>query len=155
MQLGYSLAAIDLVRQIIETRNFWIGVRHIFSPTPVSKYELVQMIADVYKLKGTTMLPFTEGRTNDKTLSSVYPVIFEIPELRDQLIEQIKTIPPTQVVAFTTLLEGVSLNACGVIDVINQWVVDTNRDPSTVYIDTPNQYEQLPYKFARIQNLSH
>ena len=74
---------------------------------------------------------------------------------RDQLIEQIKKIPPTQVVAFTTLLEGVSLNACGVIDVINQWVVDTNRDPSTVYIDTPNQYEQLPYKFARIQNLSH
>jgi dTDP-4-dehydrorhamnose reductase len=77
-----------IVRQIIETQNFWIGVRHVYSPTPVSKYQLVQMIADVYELKKTSILPFTEWNSNNKTLSSVHPKMFDIPDLRDQLIEQ-------------------------------------------------------------------
>jgi dTDP-4-dehydrorhamnose reductase len=77
-----------IVRTVIETRNFWNGVRHVYSPTPVSKYELIQMIADTYTLENTSIFPFTDWHASNKTLSSVYPKMFDIPELREQLIEQ-------------------------------------------------------------------
>jgi dTDP-4-dehydrorhamnose reductase len=38
------------IDDIISTNNFWVGVRHIFSPTTVSKFELVNMINEIYGL---------------------------------------------------------------------------------------------------------
>ena len=56
---------------MIETNNFWIGVRHIFSPTVVSKYELVEMINEIYKLNITINKKETDERCH-RNLNSVF-----------------------------------------------------------------------------------
>lgn len=79
-----------IVRQVIETQNFWIGVRHVFSPNPVSKLTLITMIADVYDID-TYIIPHLDwhGTNKNMTLSSAYPMMSnDIPELLDQIKEQ-------------------------------------------------------------------
>jgi len=39
------------IDKMIETDNLWEGVRHLFSPNTVSKFELVDMINKIYDLK--------------------------------------------------------------------------------------------------------
>ncbi len=39
------------IDKMIETDNIWEGVRHLFSPNTVSKFELVDMINKIYDLK--------------------------------------------------------------------------------------------------------
>ena len=67
---------------------WWKGVRHIFSPTSVTKFELVQMINDVYKLNNT-VLPLETKYTTNKTLNSIHDdnSHFNIPELNIQIEE--------------------------------------------------------------------
>jgi hypothetical protein len=67
---------------------------------------------------------------------------------RDQVIAELDANASADKILFHTRYEGVSLKASGVLDVINKWVADTNRDPSTIQFHTPNQYEKIPYKFA-------
>ena len=80
-----------IVRRIIETQNFWIGVRHIYSPSPVSKCELIKMIADVYEIDAQ-IIPYLDWHgihNKNMTLSSAYPMMSDgIPELIDQIKEQ-------------------------------------------------------------------
>ncbi len=48
-----GLTCLELVKfidEIIEKELYWSGTRHIFSPEDVSKYELVKMINEIYKL---------------------------------------------------------------------------------------------------------
>lgn len=77
-----------IINKIIDNNLYWQGVRHIFSPTMVSKYELVTIINDVYKLNIKINKLDTELVTN-KTLSTIYDEnnIFKIPELKEQIIE--------------------------------------------------------------------
>lgn len=77
-----------IIANIILYKQYWIGVRHIFSPSPVSKYELVCMINEIYKLNNTVHKFSTEQKI-DKTLKSIYNtcVSFEIPELKTQITE--------------------------------------------------------------------
>lgn len=44
----YELA--KQIHNIIDTGNFWCGVRHVYSPETVSKFELVNIINSVYEL---------------------------------------------------------------------------------------------------------
>jgi len=77
-----------IIRHIIEENLFWNGVRHIFSPTPVNKYELAQMIKDVFGLKNMKIRETICETPINKTLDTKYErSIFEIKELRDQLNE--------------------------------------------------------------------
>jgi dTDP-4-dehydrorhamnose reductase len=78
------LQLAKIVQQIISQNLYWQGVRHIFSPTYVSKFELVKMISDIYKLQ-IEIIPL-ETKVCDKTLSSKYN-IFVIPELYEQIQE--------------------------------------------------------------------
>ena len=73
---------------MIDENIWWSGVRHIYSPTSVTKYELVQMINDTYNLNNTVEPMETDNPIN-KTLASIYDVNiqFNIPELRIQLEE--------------------------------------------------------------------
>jgi dTDP-4-dehydrorhamnose reductase len=74
-----------IVLEVIESGIYWKGVRHIFSPTSVTKYELVKMINNVYGL-GIEIKPH-ETETVDKTITTVYDKKFQIKELFEQIKE--------------------------------------------------------------------
>lgn len=66
---------------------------------------------------------------------------------RDEVIDQLYQLSPTQLVEFDLRHEGISLKASGIIDVVDQWIVDTNRLSSTVCFNTPNVLEKINYEF--------
>jgi dTDP-4-dehydrorhamnose reductase/CRISPR/Cas system CMR-associated protein Cmr5 small subunit len=77
-----------IIKQIIDENLYWAGVRHIFSPRTLNKYELVKLISDVFKLK----INITEKETTEncfRNLSSVYDEVnyFNIPDLSQQIKE--------------------------------------------------------------------
>ena len=80
------LQLAKIVKNILDSNSFWIGVRHIFSPRSVSKYELVSIINHVYNLNIKINKHKTDNQVN-KTITSIHPQIFVIPDLKDQIIE--------------------------------------------------------------------
>jgi UDP-N-acetylglucosamine 2-epimerase len=80
----YQLAKI--MYEIIDKELYWIGVRHIFSPNIVSKYDLCRDIIDIYGLQ----IKLTPKETDfcDRTLISNHESLFQIPTIHDQLLEQ-------------------------------------------------------------------
>ena len=78
-----------IVEQIIFKDLFWQGIRHFYSPTPVSKYELICMIKDTYNLKDLQIEIRTTDKIVNKTLKSTFSFItlFKIPELSEQINE--------------------------------------------------------------------
>ena len=77
-----------IVEYMILNNIFWEGVRHIYSPTTVSKYELANIINDTYNL-GIKINKFETDTVVDKSLSSIYEEnkLFNIPELENQVKE--------------------------------------------------------------------
>lgn len=82
------LQLAKIINKIIDENMWWIGIKHIFSPTSVTKYELVKMINDTYELNNTIKPLETENAVN-KTLNSISVVngTFNIPELDVQIEE--------------------------------------------------------------------
>lgn len=80
------LQLAKIIKEIIEKNLFWKGVRHIFSPESVSKYELIKIIIEEYNLD--IKLNKVEKDFADKTLSSKYDLLFLIPPLKNQIKEQ-------------------------------------------------------------------
>jgi dTDP-4-dehydrorhamnose reductase len=78
------LQLAKIIHQMIVSDIYWTGVRHIFSPNSVSKYELVSMINDIYKL-GIKIKPIICEKKIDKTITTKYDKIFNIPTLEKQL----------------------------------------------------------------------
>ena len=78
-----------IIEQIINKNLFWNGIRHLYSPDIRSKYELVCIIKDVYKLPFEINKIKTDNKV-DKTLASEYDTnnVFRIPELKQQIYEQ-------------------------------------------------------------------
>lgn len=83
------LQIAKIIHQIIMRGSYWGGVRHIFSPHPVTKFELVSAINDIYHLD-IDVEPYDAPECIDKTLSSLTtPVVeFGIPDIYEQLVEQ-------------------------------------------------------------------
>ena len=79
------LQLAKIIYEIISENTYWKGVRHIFSPTTVSKYELCAMISDIYELNIKVKEYDTEKV--DKSLSTVYDLLCNVSELKDQLKE--------------------------------------------------------------------
>ena len=75
-----------IVHTIIVKKMRWCGVRHLFSPDSVSKYELTNIINKIYELDITIHKKDT-GTQRDMTLSSVYKQAFKIPSLEEQIKE--------------------------------------------------------------------
>lgn len=73
-----------IIEKIIEENLFWVGVRHIYSPTAKNKYELSKIISDVFEANVEVVKNETMEKC-DKTLSSVFPNLFDIPELFSQI----------------------------------------------------------------------
>ncbi len=82
------LQLAKIINKIIGENMWWNGIRHIFSPTSVTKYELVNMINNTYELNNTIETLETENAVN-KTLNTIYDVngTFNIPELNIQIEE--------------------------------------------------------------------
>jgi len=76
-----------ICEEIIEKDLYWEGVRHIFSPDIVTKAKLVQMISDVYDLNIKVNLIEAPNKCI-RTLNTIFPIIFKIPNLIDQIKEQ-------------------------------------------------------------------
>ena len=74
-----------IIYKIINENLYWSGVRHIFSPRSVSKFELVSLINDAYKLN-IKINPF-ETEKIDKTITTIYNTnsLFDIPDLKEQI----------------------------------------------------------------------
>lgn len=82
------LQLAKIINKIVDENMWWIGIRHVFSPTSVTKYKLVSMINNTYKLNNTIEPVETENTVN-KTLNSIYNTNnrFNIPELEEQIKE--------------------------------------------------------------------
>ena len=81
-----TLQYAKLVHHMIVNNIFWTGVKHVHSPTPVSKYELCNMINKTYDL-GLNIEKFETEKSIDRTLNTVYEPLIYIPELDKQLTE--------------------------------------------------------------------
>ena len=82
------LQLAKIIFKIISEKTYWNGVRHIYSPTTVSKYELCKMISNIYELN----IKLKEFETDkvDKSLCSIYTmnaINNDIPELEYQIKE--------------------------------------------------------------------
>lgn len=83
------LQLAKIIEEIITKDLYWIGVKHIFSPNNLSKYELSNLINVIYNLNIKINKHTTKNNIN-KTLSSIYNNIFNIPELKYQIQELFK-----------------------------------------------------------------
>jgi dTDP-4-dehydrorhamnose reductase len=75
-----------IVDHMIEHKLFWRGVRHIVSPTTVSKYQLLQLMNDAFNLN-LTIKEYNDVISCNRALSSIYEFPLSIPELGEQLKE--------------------------------------------------------------------
>lgn len=69
----------------ISNNNYWIGTRHLFSPTTVTKLELVTMIADAFHLN-INVTPHKTKTPIYRTLSTVFEPMINV-ELEQQINE--------------------------------------------------------------------
>jgi dTDP-4-dehydrorhamnose reductase len=67
------LELAKIVNDLISQNIYWNGVRHVFSPKSVSKFELIRIISDVYDLK-LDIVPH-ETQIVDKTLNTIYSIL--------------------------------------------------------------------------------
>jgi len=75
-----------VIEKIIREKIFWRGVRHIYSPSSRSKYEIAVIIGKVFELQ-IEINPIISSESLDKTLLSNNKKLFEIPELDIQIDE--------------------------------------------------------------------
>lgn len=88
---GVSCLRIAMaIQTIINTGDFFMGIRHVHSNHCLSKYELVSLVSDIYELNVDVNPVYVIRASCDRTLDSKY--IFNVklknPSLREQIIEQ-------------------------------------------------------------------
>jgi dTDP-4-dehydrorhamnose reductase len=80
------LTLANIIKNIIDNNAFWKGVKHIYSPNCVSKYNLCCYINEIYNLNINIMPIETENK--NLTLLSKEPPLFELNDIHSQIIEQ-------------------------------------------------------------------
>ena len=77
-----------VIDRVIKGNLFWKGIRHIYSPTSLTKYQIACIIKGVFNID-TVINKISAERSCDKTLSSIYPLSYEmgIVELDVQINE--------------------------------------------------------------------
>ena len=99
------LQLAKIIEHTIQKGDYWKGVRHFYSPEPVSKYTLCKIINDVYELNIT--IHKKQEPCKDMTLSSLYkfPEGLFIQPIEKQIQEQqgFSLGPATAVTAVTTV----------------------------------------------------
>ena len=79
------LELAKIIYKIIKENLYWEGVRHIYSPTTVNKYQLCQMVNEIFELN-INIKEFNTEKV-DKSITSIYETnnLFSIPELYEQI----------------------------------------------------------------------
>jgi dTDP-4-dehydrorhamnose reductase len=81
------LTLANIIKNIIDNNSFWKGVKHIYSPNYVSKYHLCCYINEIYNLN-INVNPIEENEKKNLTLSSNDPLLYQINDIYNQIIEQ-------------------------------------------------------------------
>jgi len=76
-----------ICKEIINSKNFWRGIKHITSPNVINKFDLINLISDVYNLNIGVDTYKTEYKCDHSLISVRNDIVFKIPELKDQLLE--------------------------------------------------------------------
>jgi dTDP-4-dehydrorhamnose reductase len=74
-----------IIYQIIQSNNFWLGVRHFHSPNTLSKYDLVSAIGKHFNIN-VIVIP-TESNSCFRDLTSIYKIDYNINDLEKQIKE--------------------------------------------------------------------
>ena len=86
------LQTAKVFEQIIRCEYYWKGVKHVFSPDILTKFELVQTVSDIYGLH--LMLNETVAPVKcDRSLVSNHYINFYIPSIKEQILEQFQYFP--------------------------------------------------------------
>ena len=80
------LTLAKIIKNIIDNNLYWKGVRHIYSPDSVNKYDLCNYINEIYNLN--IKIEKIEKEYKNLTLTSVYDKLFDIDTIYNQIIEQ-------------------------------------------------------------------
>ena len=80
------LTLAKIIKNMIDDNIFWKGVRHIYSPNTVSKYDLCVLTNNTYSLN-IKINKVDDKVTVNKTLTSQYDSIFEIKNIENQILE--------------------------------------------------------------------
>jgi dTDP-4-dehydrorhamnose reductase len=85
------LQLAKIIDNMITKMLFWKGVRHIFSPLPVSKFELVSIINNIYSLN-IKINEYETDKDVNKTLTTIFDTnsTFQLPDIKEQIIEMKK-----------------------------------------------------------------
>lgn len=85
------LQLAKIIKEIIDKNIFWKGIRHIFSPNTVTKYDLVFFINQIYNLNIKIHKSDTVNKI-DKSLNSIYNTVklFNIPSIYQQIKDQME-----------------------------------------------------------------
>ena len=79
-----------IIYSIIDNNLYWEGIRNIFSPNSITKYDLILVVNEVYNLD-LTINKISTSESCNKTLSSIYEsesdIFSKIPEIKDQIQE--------------------------------------------------------------------
>ena len=80
------LQLAHIIRKMISGNIWWDGVRHIFSPNKVSKYDLANIINETYNLN-IKINKFKTEKLVDKSIESIYKEnnLFNIPDIKLQI----------------------------------------------------------------------
>lgn len=78
------LELAKFIKEVITNNSYWTGVRHIFSPVTVTKYELVKIIAEIYDLN-IQIIPSIAKDYCNRSLKSIYT-----PLITKSLVQQIQ-----------------------------------------------------------------
>jgi dTDP-4-dehydrorhamnose reductase len=77
-----------LIEEMIISNSFWLGTKHVFSPQTVNKFELIELINTIFRLKIKVNPSINEFDCNMELKTKFKPLI--ITPIRNQ-IEEIKT----------------------------------------------------------------
>ena len=75
-----------IIHKIIQKNKYWKGTRHIYSPDTVSKFELCQLVNQIYDLN-MDVVQFELPEKIDRSLSSIYEQNLCASTIKEQLIE--------------------------------------------------------------------
>jgi dTDP-4-dehydrorhamnose reductase len=83
------LTLANIIKEIVETDNYWKGVRHIFSPNMVSKYDMCCCVNEIYDLN-ITVEKYEDANAKNMTLASCPPKQFtyKIEDIYSQILKQ-------------------------------------------------------------------
>jgi dTDP-4-dehydrorhamnose reductase len=83
------LTLANIIKEIVETDNYWKGVRHIHSPNAVSKYDMCCYVNEIYDLN-IIVEKYEDANAKNMTLVGSLGIcyIFEIEDVRSQILKQ-------------------------------------------------------------------